>query len=154
MPRASSDEFLQRHQDVEQLWLKFPETFVVLNPLDQWRIRGYYQTRHRSRRPAPPLGDRLGREQHSLPQAAGKVYHQLNRCFQIANHYGQSEPMGLFRAITSLTVSEQARLKQQIGISIHAVARPTLEIELLACTLIRITEAQLEALDDDLDHAA
>lgn len=155
MPRTTDDEYLQRRRDVRQLWSRFSETFMVLSPTDQWRVHDYYQTQSTATDDQLLLErDSLSREGPSLPQAAGKAYHQLNRCFQIASHYGQGDPLQFFRAIMALTKSEQAMLKQETGISIHSLVRPAPDIEQLTRAFISIAEAQREATDQDLDQAA
>lgn len=155
MPRTTSTEHLQRHRDLNRLWLKFPETFIVLSLTDQWRVHDYYQTQSTiNGNQLLDERDRLSRQQPSLPQTAGKAYRQLNRCFQIASHYGQGDPLQFFRAVMALTKSEQASLKQRTGISIHPLVRPAPDVELLTRAYIRIAEEQLRAVDDDLDLTA
>lgn len=78
MPRLTNQAYLQRHQQLRQLWLEAQRHYAQL-PLDQqWLLHDYYQ-------PSKPLtNDQLivhrrsiTKDRPSLPNAASKAYQRL-----------------------------------------------------------------------------
>lgn len=128
MPRISFHQFYDRHRSLKRLWLECNDTFSYVTFAQQRVLHDYYQpTRFLTPEELHEHWTEISKTQPSLPNRAGKSYHQLRRQLQ-----APSRP----RPHVSKTTTQKSGKRRTIHR--RAVARPEVDEEKLVQALMML----------------
>jgi hypothetical protein len=130
MPRVTTQQYIERHNLLRQVWLRDEGRFACLPAKEQWELHAYYV-------PSKDLtGEQLlehraliTKEQPSLSNKAGKAFAALSRGDTRGVIYGSPMTRGKYKGRR---------------ISVRAVARPEPDFKNLAQALIDMAREKME----------
>jgi len=129
MPRLTDQTYLSNYDALRDGYLRGGQSFIRLDPHEQWALFGFYQHHEwHSRKELLSYRREISRLNPSLPQRAGKAFQHWQ---QLRNE-----------AVVTPTQVQPAKRRNSTDFSLAFQVRPEPDVKLLAHAIIQVAKLQ------------